>query len=107
MFVTYGDSIGDLIDDALGALMGGVILLFWTGRGWGTWRTPGAALRGEEPMPTAPPDRDADLLTRFGDRVARWRPPRGHDRGGRAPVSRRCRGGWSATGDGWSATPST
>jgi len=46
MFVTYGDSIGDLIDDTLGALMGGVILLFWTGRGWGTWRTPGAALRG-------------------------------------------------------------
>jgi hypothetical protein len=79
MFVSYGDSIGDLIDDALGALMGGVILLFWTGRGWGTWRVPGAALRGVEPMPTAPPDRDADLLTRFGDRVARWRPPRGHE----------------------------
>ena len=78
MFVTYGDSIGDLIDDTLGALMGGVILLFWTGRGWGTWRTPGAALRGEEPMPTAPPDRNKDLLARFGQRVARLRPPRGH-----------------------------
>jgi hypothetical protein len=79
MFVTYGDSIGDLIDDALGALMGGVILLFWTGRGWGTWRTPGAALRGKEPMPTAPPDRDKDLLSRFGDRLAQLRPPRGHE----------------------------
>jgi hypothetical protein len=78
MFVTYGDSVGDLIDDTLGALMGGVILLFWTGRGWGTWRVPGAALRGEEPMPTAPPDRDRDLLTRFGARLAQWRPPRGH-----------------------------
>jgi hypothetical protein len=78
MFVTYGDSIGDLIDDTLGALMGGVILLFWTGRGWGTWRTPGAALRGKEPMPTAPPDRNKDLLARFGQRLARLRPPRGH-----------------------------
>jgi hypothetical protein len=78
MFVTYGDSIGDLIDDLLGALMGGVILLFWTGRGWGTWRVPGAALRGVEPMPTAPPDRDKDLLARLGDRLPQWRPPRGH-----------------------------
>jgi hypothetical protein len=78
MFVSYGDSIGDLIDDLLGALMGGVILLYWTGRGWGTWRVPGAALSGKEPMPTAPPDRDSDLLTRFGDRIARLRPPRGH-----------------------------
>ena len=79
MFVTYGDSIGDLIDDTLGALAGAAILLFWTGRGWGTWRTPGAALRGKEPMPTAPPDRDKDMLSRFGDRLARLRPPRGHE----------------------------
>jgi hypothetical protein len=78
MFVSYGDSIGDLIDDTLGALMGGVILLFWTGRGWGTWRTAGAALRGVEPMPTAPPNRHADLLARFGAWVAGLRPPRGH-----------------------------
>ena len=78
MFVTYGDSIGDLIDDALGALAGGVILLFWTGRGWRTWRAPGAALRGEEPMPPAPSKRDGDALTRIGDRLASWRPPRGH-----------------------------
>ena len=79
MFVTYGDSIGDLIDDALGALAGGVILLFWTGRGWGTWRTPGAALQGKEPMPTAPPDRDSDHLIRFGNWLAQLRPPRGHE----------------------------
>jgi hypothetical protein len=78
MYVSYGDSIGDLIDDTLGALMGGVFLLWWTGRGWGTWRIPGAALTGRAPMPTAPPDRDKDLLARFGDRVARLRPPRGH-----------------------------
>jgi hypothetical protein len=78
MYVSYGDSIADLIDDALGALMGGVILVLWTGRGWSTWRTPGAALRGEVPMPAGPPDRDADLLARFGARLARWRPPRGH-----------------------------
>jgi hypothetical protein len=79
MFVTYGDSIGDLIDDALGALAGGVILLLWTGRGWRTWRAPGAALRGEEPMPPAPSKRDSDALTRIGDRLAAWRPPRGHE----------------------------
>jgi hypothetical protein len=78
MYVSYGDSIGDLIDDTLGALAGGMILLFWTGRGWGTWRIPGAALQGLEPMPAAPPDRDRDLLMRFGDRLARLRPPRGH-----------------------------
>ena len=78
MFVTYGDSVGDLIDDLLGALAGGMILLFWTGRGWSTWRTPGAALRGVEPMPTGPPDRGADRLARFGDALARLRPPRGH-----------------------------
>jgi len=79
MFVTYGDSIGDLIDDALGALAGGLILLIWTGRGWRTWRAPGAALRGEEPMPPAPSKRDSDALTRLGDALARWRPPRGHE----------------------------
>jgi diacylglycerol kinase family enzyme len=78
MYVSYGDSIGDLIDDTLGALGGGIFLLFWTGRGWGTWRLPGAVLRGEMPVPTAPPDREADLLARFGRRIARLRPPRGH-----------------------------
>ena len=78
MYVSYGDSIGDLIDDALGALIGGVVLLLWTGRGWSTWRTPGAALRGKEPVPAAPSERGDDLLTRFGQRLARWRPPRGH-----------------------------
>jgi hypothetical protein len=78
MFVSYGDSIGDLIDDAIGALAGGAILLFWTGRGWGTWRIPGAALRGKQPVPTAPPDRGEDLLSRFGERLSRLRPPRGH-----------------------------
>jgi hypothetical protein len=87
MFVTYGDSIGDLIDDTVGALMGGVILLFWTGRGWGTWRIPGDALRGKIPMPTGPPDRGADRLARLGDRIARLRPPRGHlGEAGRAPL---------------------
>jgi hypothetical protein len=80
MYVSYGDSIGDLIDDALGALVGGLILLLWTGRGWGTWRIPGAALRGEIPVPAAPPERNDDLLARFGDRIARLRPPRGHRR---------------------------
>ena len=70
MFVTYGDSVGDLIDDLLGALAGGMILLLWTGRGWSTWRTPGAVLRGVEPMPTGPPDRGADRLARFGDALA-------------------------------------
>jgi hypothetical protein len=78
MYVSYGDSIGDLIDDALGALMGGAFLLWWTGRGWGTWRIPGAALQGKEPMPAAPPDGNSDRLSRFGDWIAGLRPPRGH-----------------------------
>jgi hypothetical protein len=78
MYVSYGDSIGDLIDDTAGAFAGGLILLFWTGRGWGTWRIPGAALRGREPVPTAPPDRGSDRLMRFGEWLARLRPPRGH-----------------------------
>ena len=106
MFVTYGDSIGDLIDDALGALLGGVILLFWTGRGWGTWRVPGAALRGVEPMPTAPPTATptAHPLRRSRRPVAAaaW----ARARAGRVPIPR-CRAGWSATGARCSGTPST
>jgi len=76
--VSYGDSIGDLIDDTVGALFGAFVLLLWTGRGWGTWRLPGAVLRGKAPVPDAPPARNSDLLARFGDRMARVRPPRGH-----------------------------
>jgi hypothetical protein len=30
-------------------------------------------------MPTAPPDRDKDLLARLGDRLPHLRPPRGHE----------------------------
>ena len=75
MYVSYGDSIGDLIDDGLGALIGGVFLLVWADRGWGTWRTPGAVLTGEEPMPAAP-DLDSDPLVRFGERLWQLRPPR-------------------------------
>ena len=97
MFVTYGDSIGDLIDDALGALAGGLILLIWTGRGWRTWRAPGAALRGEEPMPPAPSKRESDALTRLGDALACWRPPRGHESEAFAPI-RPCPAGSSAIG---------
>jgi uncharacterized membrane protein YjdF len=36
--VGYGDTIGDLADDALGAICGGVLLLVWDAYGWGTRR---------------------------------------------------------------------
>jgi uncharacterized membrane protein YjdF len=36
--VGYGDTIGDLTDDALGAISGGVLLLIWDTYGWGTRR---------------------------------------------------------------------
>lgn len=78
MYVSYGDAIGDLIDDGLGALLAGVVLLLWTGRGWSTWRVPGAVLRGKAPLPAGRHELDGDLLSRFGDRLAGLRPPRGH-----------------------------
>jgi hypothetical protein len=36
--VSYGDTIGDLTDDALGALCGGLLLVMWDAYGWGTRR---------------------------------------------------------------------
>ena len=36
--ISYGDTIADLIDDALGALLGGLLLVVWDTYGWGTRR---------------------------------------------------------------------
>ena len=36
--VSYGDTIGDLADDAAGALAGGVLIVVWDTYGWGTRR---------------------------------------------------------------------
>jgi hypothetical protein len=38
LYVSYGDSIGDLIDDAIGSLCGGALILVWDEVGWGTRR---------------------------------------------------------------------
>jgi hypothetical protein len=36
--VGYGDTIGDLLDDAISSLGGGLLLVWWSERGWGTTR---------------------------------------------------------------------
>src|SRR3954469_25903055 len=36
--VSYGASIGDLVDDGLGSLLGGTLIVIWDRRGWGTRR---------------------------------------------------------------------
>lgn len=38
LHVSYGDTIGDLLDDGLGSVAGGALLLVWDSRGWGTTR---------------------------------------------------------------------
>jgi hypothetical protein len=38
LYTSYGDSIGDLVDDGLGALCGGALILAWDSCGWGTRR---------------------------------------------------------------------
>jgi uncharacterized membrane protein YjdF len=51
-YVSYGDTIGDLIDDGLGALCGGLLLVAWDSYGWGTRRRVPARRRDTE-GPTA------------------------------------------------------
>ena len=47
--VGYGDTIGDLTDDALGAVSGGMLLLVWDTYGWGTRRRlPAGSKRKED-----------------------------------------------------------
>lgn len=45
--VGYGDTIGDLADDALGAICGGLLLLVWDAYGWGTRRRVAAPAHDE------------------------------------------------------------
>ena len=59
LYVSYGDSIGDMLDDALGALTGGALILAWEAQGWGTRRLP---------LPRPGYD-DEDPVTAVGDRV--------------------------------------
>jgi hypothetical protein len=48
--VSYGDTIGDLGDDALGAICGGVLLVIWDVYGWGTRRRLPARRGGNDVM---------------------------------------------------------
>jgi hypothetical protein len=46
--IGYGDTIGDLVDDAAGALAGGLLIVVWDTYGWGTRRrVPARRLGGE------------------------------------------------------------
>lgn len=38
LHVGYGDTIGDLLDDGVGSLIGGLLLMVWQSRGWGSVR---------------------------------------------------------------------
>jgi hypothetical protein len=45
LHVDYGDTIADLLDDGLGALLGGALLVVWDVYGWGTRRrVPGSMI---------------------------------------------------------------
>ena len=47
LFVSYGDTIGDLAMDAAGAAAGGLLLVVWETFGWGTARrVPGTRIEG-------------------------------------------------------------
>jgi hypothetical protein len=46
--IGYGDTIGDLVDDAAGALAGGLLIVIWDTYGWGTRRrVSGRRLEGD------------------------------------------------------------
>ncbi|MGA8217338.1 MAG: hypothetical protein WB771_02140 [Solirubrobacterales bacterium] len=52
LYVSYGDSIGDLTVDGIGSLLGAVLILVWDRRGWGTRRRArlGGSARGDDPV---------------------------------------------------------
>jgi hypothetical protein len=60
LYVSYGDSIGDLLDDALGALAGGALILAWEAQRWGTRRLP---------LPRPGNGGEEDPVSAVGDRV--------------------------------------
>jgi len=49
LHVSYGDTIGDLADDAAGSALGGALLVLWDVYGWGTRRrVPGELIDDDE-----------------------------------------------------------
>ena len=64
LYTSYGDTIGDLTDDMLGSLIGGVLIIVWNRAGW-------SSRRPDAPSPaTGPrPDRSDDRLARLAERV--------------------------------------
>lgn len=69
LYTTYGDTIGDLVDDTLGALVGGLLVSVWVARNWTTTR-PGAPEPREGRTLTSPRIRRLRTLLR-----KRGRPP--------------------------------
>lgn len=43
IYVSYDDTVTDMVDNALGSLAGGLVLLLWARRGWGTRRRAGVS----------------------------------------------------------------
>jgi uncharacterized membrane protein len=83
LFVSYGDSIGDLTDDALGGIMGGCFVVLWEARG-GRFDRVGRsgdplAAAGEKVIERLAPDDDASDRRRHGRLpsllVHEWRGP--------------------------------
>jgi hypothetical protein len=60
LYTSYGDSIGDLTDDTIGALAGGGLILLWEIRGWGTRRLP---------LPRGRRAEDEDPVAEVGDAI--------------------------------------
>jgi hypothetical protein len=53
LYVGYTDTIKDLTEDGIGSLLGGLLLLLWATRGWGTVRRVPARLIPDEGPPEA------------------------------------------------------
>lgn len=84
LYTSYGDSIGDLGDDFLGSLLGGVLLVAWQGAGWSSRRRrghPTGGPQGQDPVVALGerlfeklrPDETADGDTHHAD-PPRWMP---------------------------------
>ncbi len=76
LYASYGDTIGDLTDDALGSLLAGMLIMIWDRAGWDTRRVPGW---GAEP----PGEAVSDPIASIGATLSRRLRPERHAASGR------------------------